>query len=231
VESAIGLRRNQRSASVGIGDRFTSEYAGGAIIPVQDLLNADGFDAGCRGSYPRRAGRNAYALMSGMIQHDGSVPLSELERLRNDLEARYPDIAIRQASGGPLLASIEVLLPGEAGPPVRSGDSAEAASICVLAPSADLSMAGPWREQTPVVRDFLANQGFAVDCELPYVRTATRFGTATTTGLVQHDGTRPEALARPLAKLRKLYPGIATARIEARRLFREFDVLIPDRPR
>jgi hypothetical protein len=207
------------------------EGSGGAVVPIQDLLNAEGFDAGCRGTYPVRAVRNAYAAMSGMIQHDGNVPLAELERLRTVVGDRFPDIAIRQATPGPLLASVEVLLPGDASLPARPESASESPSVCVLAPSADLSMAGPWRDQTPAVRDFLAGQGYSVDCELPYVRTAARFGPAATTGLVQHDGTRPEVLALLMARLRSLYPGISAVRTEARRLFREFDVLIPDRPR
>jgi hypothetical protein len=203
----------------------------GTVVPIQDLLNERGFDAGCHGTYPSRAVRNAYAAMSGMIQHDGSVSLDDLERLRAAMEGRFPDIAIRQAAPGPLLASVEVLLPGDASQPARPESATESPSVCVLAPSADLSMVGAWRDQTPAVRDFLAGQGYSVDCELPYVRTAARFGPAATSGIVQHDGTRPEALGRLMARLRTLYPGIAAVRTEARRLFREFDVLIPDGPR
>jgi hypothetical protein len=107
--------------------------------------------------------------------------------------------------------------PGPAGP-----------SVCVLGPSDDLRMLGAWRERTPAARTVLSAAGFAVDCEVPYIRSAPRFGAASARGLVQHDGSDPEGLARLVAALRPLYPRIGIDRVETSRLFRAYDVFVPD---
>jgi len=89
-------------------------------------------------------------------------------------------------------------------------------------------MLGAWRERTPAARTVLSAAGFDVDCEVPYIRSAPRFGAAATRGLVQHDGSDPEGLARVVAALRPVYPRIVTDRVETSRLFRAYDVFVPD---
>ena len=202
--------------------------AGGRPMPAADVRTATAIerpddDPGAD-DWPRPRRRWIFVAVAAAVAAAGAVVIATWppSGTGNPIVEPAADAAPRP---------VEVV-PADSGP---EGDvaiaKAPAVPVCVLGPSGDLSMFGAWRNTTPPARALLQRQGFVVDCDLPYVRGASRFGAASSKGLVQHDGTDPDALRRLLEVLRTLYPDIGAQTVDRRRLFRQFDVLVPDRSR